>query len=121
MIYVNYYFEYPLYCVHLILTFYSFSDLDRIKTQFLQTFGFERLLTFNKLTRMGLLSSRDTLARRTIQASTQQLQGSSHSSSSQRASASVPFQQVVKKLGLSVKNPNQQNAEQDSLLVDQSR
>lgn len=70
---------------------------------------------------MGLLSSRDTLARRTIQASAQQLQGSSHPSSSQRTSASVPFQQVVKKLGLSVKNPNQQNAEQDSLLVDQSR
>ena len=97
--------------------------MDRIKTQFLQTYGFERLLTFNKLTRMGLLSSRDTLARRTIQASAQQLQGSSHSvSSSQRNQAgSVPFQQVVKKLGLSVKTPNQQNAEQDSLLIDQSR
>ena len=104
----------------IVLTTILFSDLDRIKTQFLQTYGFERLLTFNKLLRMGLLSSRDTLARRTIQAG-QQLQGSSHSSSTQRTAGSVPFQQVVKKLGLSVKNPNQQNAEQDSLLVDQSR
>ena len=97
--------------------------MDRIKTQFLQTYGFERLLTFNKLTRMGLLNSRDTLARRTIQASAQQLQGSSHSSSSSQRNqvGSVPFQQVVKKLGLSVKNPNQQNTEPDSLLIDQSR
>ena len=70
---------------------------------------------------MGLLSSRDTLARRTVQATAQQVKGSSHSSSSQRTAGSVPFQQVVKKLGLSVKNQNQQNNEQDSLLIDQSR
>ena len=70
---------------------------------------------------MELLSSRDTLARRTVQATAQQVKGSSRSSSSQRTAGSVPFQQVVKKLGLSVKNPNQQNNEQDSLLIDQSR
>ena len=91
--------------------------MERLKTQFLQTYGFERLLTFNKLLRMGLLSTRDTLARRTIQASAQQLQGHNNA----QKSNTVPFQQVIKKLGLSVKNPNQQNADQDSLLVDQSR
>lgn len=94
-----------------------FSDLERLKTQFLQTYGFERLLTFNKLFRMGLLSTRDTLARRTIQASAQQLQGNS---SAQKTSG-MPFQQVIKKLGLSTKNPNQQSADQESLLIDQSR
>ena len=104
-----------------MIKYLNFSDLDRIKTQFLQTFGFERLLTFNKLIRMELLSSRDTLARRTVQATAQQVKGSSRSSSSQRTAGSVPFQQVVKKLGLAVKNPNQQNNEQDSLLIDQSR
>ena len=91
--------------------------MERLKTQFLQTYGFERLLTFNKLLRMGLLCTRDTLARRTIQASAQQLQGNNNA----QKSNAVPFQQVIKKLGLSVKNPNQQNADQDSLLVDQSR
>ena len=97
--------------------YFDFSDMERLKTQFLQTYGFKRLLTFNKLLRMGLLSTRDTLARRTIQASAQQLQGHNNA----QKSNTVPFQQVIKKLGLSVKNPNQQNADQDSLLVDQSR
>ena len=97
-----------------------FSDMDRLKTQFLQTYGFERLLTFNKLFRMGLLSTRETLARRTIQAGSQQLQPNSTATHSQKAN-SPQFQQIVKKLGLCVKNPNQQGPDQDSLTVDQSR
>ena len=93
--------------------------MERLKTHFLQTYGFERLLTFNKLFRMGLLCTRDTLARRTIQAGTQHLQANSNFPS--QKSNTIPFQQVIKKLGLSVKPPNQQGADQDSLLVDQSR
>ena len=93
--------------------------MERLKTQFLQTYGFERLLTFNKLFQMGLLCTKDSLARRTIQAGTQHLQANSNTPT-QKANT-IPFQQVIKKLALSVKAPNQQGADQDSGLLDQTR
>ena len=36
------------------------ADLDRIKTQFLQTFGFEHLITFDRMRQMGLIAVRES-------------------------------------------------------------
>ena len=40
----------------------SSSDYDRLKHQFLQTYGFDKLLAFQTLKKMGLLTSREALA-----------------------------------------------------------
>lgn len=117
--------KFPIECVIRLMCLTSHcntgiftSDMERLKTQFLQTYGFERLLTFNKLFQMGLLCTKDSLARRTIQAGTQHLQANSNTPT-QKANT-IPFQQVIKKLALSVKAPNQQGADQDSGLLDQT-
>lgn len=67
------------------------SDYERLKHQFLQAYGFKKLVTFNQLKRMGILTPRDALV--ALKAS---VQGKSTSESSTGAS----FLQVAKKLGL---------------------
>jgi len=68
----------------------SASDYDRLKHQFLQTYGFDKLMAFNTLKKMGLLTSREALV--ALKAS---VQGKDKSSS-------TSFLQVAKKLGLNV-------------------
>ena len=68
----------------------SASDYDRLKHQFLQTYGFDKLMAFNTLKRTGLLTSREALV--ALKAS---VQGKDKPSS-------TSFLQVAKKLGLNV-------------------
>jgi len=68
----------------------SASDYDRLKHQFLQTYGFDKLMAFNTLKKMGLLTSREALV--ALKAS---VQGKDKPSS-------TSFLQVAKKLGLNV-------------------
>jgi len=68
----------------------SASDYDRLKHQFLQTYGFDKLMAFNTLKKTGLLTSREALV--ALKAS---VQGKDKPSS-------TSFLQVAKKLGLNV-------------------
>ena len=68
----------------------SASDCDRLKHQFLQTYGFDKLMAFNTLKKTGLLTSREALV--ALKAS---VQGKDKPSS-------TSFLQVAKKLGLNV-------------------
>ena len=117
--------KYPIDCVLKLMCLTSHcnsgivtSDMERIKSQFLQTYGFERLININRLLGMGLIFTRETLARRTIQAGAQHLQATSHAPS--QKTNSIPFQQVVKKLGLSNKSSTQQATDANPGLVDES-
>ena len=117
--------KYPIDCVLKLMCLTSHcnsgivtSDMERIKSQFLQTYGFERLININRLLGMGLIYTRETLARRTIQAGAQHLQATSHAPS--QKTNSIPFQQVVKKLGLSNKSSTQQTTDANPGLVDES-
>jgi len=66
----------------------SASDYDRLKHQFLQTYGFDKLMAFNTLKKMGLLTSREALV--ALKASVQ----------GKDKPTSTSFLQVAKKLGL---------------------
>ena len=66
------------------------SDYDRLKHQFLQTYGFDKLMAFNSLKKMGLLTSREALV--ALKAS---VQGKDKPSS-------TSFLQLAKKLGLNI-------------------
>ena len=67
----------------------SSGDYERLKHQFLQAYGFDKLMTFHTLKKMGLLTSREALL--ALKASVQ---------GKDKTSGTTPFLQVAKKLGL---------------------
>lgn len=70
----------------------SSGDYERIKHQFLQTYGFDKLMTFQTLKKMGLLVPRETLV--ALKASVQ--------GKDKAGTNSANFLQIAKKLGLNL-------------------
>ena len=66
----------------------SSGDYERLKQQFLQAYGFDKLMTFHTLKKMGLLTSREALV--ALKASVQ----------GKDKAGATPFLQMAKKLGL---------------------
>ena len=76
----------------------SSGDFERVKHQFLQTYGFDKIYLMQKLKNMGLLTSREALV--ALKAS---MQGSKDKTSA------PSFFQVAKKLGLNTTSNNPGN------------
>ena len=77
------------------------SDYERLKKVFLQTYGFEHLLTFSLLVRSGLIVLKDSTSSVLLNTATRKVTGGGQGASATGPRAARPnFQSVVKKFSL---------------------